>query len=355
MSAILIDLLESRSALVADGAMGTSLFALGLETGDCPERWNIDHPDRVASVHAGFVEAGSDLFLTNTFGANRRRLMLHDATDQVGAFNRAGAAIGRKVADDLLGRTGRRVAVCGSVGPTGDILEPVGPLTIAEAKEVFSIQMAALAEGGVDALWIETLSSQEELQAALAAAAEVDLPVVATMSFDTHGRTMMGLTPADAVSAALSARGVNGTAPRLAAFGANCGIGPAQLLHSVLSLRSAGPTPIVAKGNCGIPEYKDGQLSYSGSPEIMADYACLARDAGARIIGGCCGTTPDHIAAIVDALQTRPSGLPPDLEAVEAALGPIAFSGNVTEANTNDPATGLIAPEGQRRNRRRRA
>lgn len=355
MSHILTELLERRSVLVADGAMGTSLFALGLETGDCPERWNIDHPDRVASVHAGFAEAGSDLFLTNTFGANQRRLMLHDATDQVGAFNRAGAAIGRKLADDMHRRTGRQIAVCGSVGPTGDILEPVGPLSIAEATSVFSDQMIALAEGGVDALWIETLSSQEELEAALTAAADVNLPVVATMSFDTHGRTMMGLTPADAARAAVSVRGAHGQSPKLAAFGANCGIGPAQLLHSVLSLNAAGPTPIVAKGNCGIPQYKDGQLSYSGSPAIMADYACLARDAGARIIGGCCGTTPEHIAAIVKALQTRPSGLPPDLSAIEAALGPIAFSGNAVDATTGDGMSGATAPEGQRRGRRRRA
>lgn len=352
MSSLFSELLETRPVLVADGAMGTSLFALGLETGDCPERWNIDHPDKVASVHAGFVEAGSDLFLTNTFGANRRRLMLHEATDRVGDFNRAGSAVGRRVADDARARTGKRVAVCGSVGPTGDILAPVGALSIAEATAVFAEQMVALAEGGVDAIWIETISSREELQAALAAAAEIGLPVVATMSFDTHGRTMMGLTPADALASALAATGAGGVSAAPAAFGANCGIGPAQLLESVLALRQAGPTPIVAKGNCGIPVYKDGQLSYSGSPEIMGDYACLARDAGARIIGGCCGTTPAHIAAIARTLAARPTGPSPDYATIERVLGAIATIG-ASATEQAEPGGDEQSPAGRGRRRGR--
>jgi methionine synthase I (cobalamin-dependent) len=309
-------LLAAKGVVLADGAMGTSLFARGLETGGSPELWNLEHADQVRAVHEGFVEAGSDLLLTNSFGANRRRLALHGAEQRVAELNRAAARLAREAAAGA----GRPVLVAGDIGPTGEIFAPVGAFSLAEGEAVFAEQAAALAEGGVDLLWIETISSAEELAAAVAGAAQTGLPIVATMTFDTRGRTMMGLTCA----AALRLRRELAVWP--VAFGANCGVGPAQLVESVLGLmRAAEPGDvIVAKGNCGLPHYHDGEIRYDGTPEIMADYACLARDAGARIIGGCCGTTPLHIEAMAGALATRPEGPRPDLATIEAALGPLA-------------------------------
>jgi len=314
--AALSRLLQTKPVLLADGAMGTSLFARGLETGGSPELWNVERPDQVRAVHQGFADAGSDIILTNSFGANRARLALHGAGHRVAELNRAAARLAREVAD----AAERPMLVAGDIGPTGEIFAPVGAFGQADGEAVFAEQARALAEGGADLLWIETISSAEELAAAVAGAATADLPIVATMTFDTRGRTMMGLT----CEAAMGLRA--GLAVRPVAFGANCGIGPAQLVDSVLGLaRAALPGDlIVAKGNCGLPHYHDGEIRYDGTPAIMADYACLARDAGARIIGGCCGTTPTHIAAMAEALATRPAGPVPDRAMIERALGPVA-------------------------------
>jgi methionine synthase I (cobalamin-dependent) len=312
----LTDLLARQPVVLADGAMGTSLFALGLETGAAPEMWNLAHPDRIRAIHQSFVDAGSDLILTNSFGGNRYRLSLHGAEVRVAELNRAAARLARDVAD----AAGREVLVAGSIGPTGEIFAPIGALSPDAGEAAFAEQAAALAAGGCDLLWIETISAAEELEAAVAGAAPTGLPVVATMTFDTHGRTMMGVT----TEAAMRLR------ERLAlhpvAFGANCGIGPAQLVDSVLGLAKAGAAGdiIVAKGNCGVPHYHDGQIHYDGTPEIMAAYACLARDAGARVIGGCCGTTAEHVRAMAAALAGNPPGPIPERAAIEAALGPIA-------------------------------
>jgi 5-methyltetrahydrofolate--homocysteine methyltransferase len=316
MSTKLQDLLAEKPVLFADGGMGTGLFALGLETGEGPELWNVSNPEKVKAVHRGFVEAGADIILTNTFGANARRLVLHDAQSRVHELNVAGARIAREAAEEA----GRPVIVAGSMGPTGDLFEPLGPLTIDEGAAVFAEQAKALAEGGVDVLWIETMSAADEVTAAIRGAAVAGLPVVATMTFDTNGRTMMGLTPEAAIGHA------HGCAVHPLAFGANCGIGPSQLVESLLGLARAadGADVLVAKGNCGIPRYKEGAIFYDGTPDIMAEYAVLARDAGARIVGGCCGTTPDHIRAMVAAVTTRPKGPAPDLATVERVLGPLA-------------------------------
>jgi len=316
MSDLLSELLQARDYLLADGATGTNFFAMGLESGDAPDIWNIDYPERVHALHRGFVEAGSDIILTNTFGANRYRLKLHGDQDRVCEINEAGARIAREQA----GSAGRPVVVAGSMGPTGEIYQPVGPLSIEEGEAAFAEQAKALADGGVDVLWIETISGVEEITAAVAGAAVTGLPVVATMTFDTAGRTMMGVAPEQAVE---HAHGLN---TRLVAFGANCGIGPGTLVDTVMGLKRGARSEdiLIAKGNCGIPEYKDGEIVYSGSQEIMAQYARLARDAGARIIGGCCGTTPAHVKAMADALKDYvPSGTP-QREQIEAALGPIA-------------------------------
>lgn len=336
MDNILQTLLRSKPVLIADGAMGTNLFARGLESGNAPELWNRDRPDEVYAVHRGFVEAGSDLLLTNSFGANRCRLALHGAEARVEELNRAAARLARDAATNA----GRPVLIAGSIGPTGEIFEPVGGFPRAAGEAAFAEQAAALAAGGCDLLWIETMSALEELTAAVAGAAPTGLPIVATMTFDTHGRTMMGLMPEDAI------RACAGLAVRPVAFGANCGIGPAQLIASVLGLaRAAGPGDvIVAKGNCGLPSYRNGRLHYDGTPEVMADYACLARDAGARIIGGCCGTTATHVRAMAEALRTRPPGPRPDRIAIEARLGPIAA-----------PSSRPVALDRERRPRRRRA
>jgi 5-methyltetrahydrofolate--homocysteine methyltransferase len=309
-------LIAAKQTLLADGAMGTSLFARGLETGGSPELWNVEQPAQLHAVHQGFVDAGSDILLTNSFGANRMRLALHGAAHRVAELNRAAARLAREVANGA----GRPVLVAGDIGPTGEIFAPVGAFSAEDGEAAFAEQALDLAEGGVDLLWIETISSAEERAAAVAGAARAGLPIVATMTFDTRGRTMMGLT----CEAAMRLRA--GLAVRPVAFGANCGTGPAQLVESVLGLmRAAEPGDlIVAKGNCGLPHYHDGEIRYDGTPEIMADYACLARDAGARIIGGCCGTTPTHIAALALALATRPARPAPDLATVEQTLGPIA-------------------------------
>ncbi|HEX5078316.1 MAG TPA: betaine--homocysteine S-methyltransferase [Geminicoccaceae bacterium] len=312
----LSELLAAKRVLLADGAMGTGLFARGLESGGSPELWNLERPEEVRAVHRGFVEAGSDILLTNSFGANRKRLALHGAEQRVAELNRAAAGLARAAA----AAAGRPVLVAGDIGPTGEIFAPAGGFSRAEGEAVFAEQARALAEGGVDLLWIETISSAEELAAAVAGAAPTGLPIVATMTFDTRGRTRMGLTCAAAM--ALRAD----LAVRPVAFGANCGVGPAQLVESVLGLTRAGEPGdvIVAKGNCGLPHFHDGEIRYDGTPEIMADYACLARDAGARIIGGCCGTTATHVRAMAHALATRPEGGPPDLAAIERTLGPVA-------------------------------
>jgi methionine synthase I (cobalamin-dependent) len=326
-------LLARKPVLIADGAMGTSLFAQGLETGASPELWNLEHPGQVRAVHRSFVDAGADLILTNSFGGNRHRLMLHGAAERVRELNQAAARLAREVAD----AAGRPVLVAGSIGPTGEIFAPIGALDHAAGTAAFAEQAAALAEGGCDLLWIETISAVEELEAAVAGAAPTGLPIVATMTFDTHGRTMMGVT----TEAAMRARAR--LAVRPAAFGANCGIGPAQLVESMLGLaRAADPGDlIVAKGNCGVPQYREGQIHYDGTPEIMAAYACLARDAGARVIGGCCGTTATHIRAMAEALGARAPGLTPERATIEAALGPLL-----------PPPASDAAPGRERRRRR---
>jgi 5-methyltetrahydrofolate--homocysteine methyltransferase len=288
---------------------------MGLVSGDAPEMWNFEHPDRVRSLHRRFIEAGADIVLTNSFGGNRHRLKLHNAQDQVREINIAAARNARAEAD----AAGRPVYVGGSIGPTGEIMEPVGALSHDEAVKAFAEQALALKEGGADVLWIETMSSEEELKAAVEGAARAGLPIVTTMSFDTNGRTMMGITPKafGALTAAL--------AVQPAAIGANCGVGASELIATVLGITEARPdAAVVAKGNCGIPQYVDGHIHYTGTPELMADYARIALDAGAKIIGGCCGTSPEHLAAMRRSLEAYSKGARPSIELVEQKLGPVS-------------------------------
>ena len=309
--------LAAQGWLLADGATGTTLFNMGLQAGDAPELWNVDAPGKVAALYRGAVEAGSDLFLTNTFGANRARLKLHDAGHRAAALSRAGAEIGRDVVD----RAGRPVIIAGSMGPTGEIMAPMGPLTHEAAVEIFHEQAEGLRDGGADVLWVETISAPEELRAAAEAAERAGMPWCVTMSFDTAGRTMMG------TEAATMTRLVGRLRHPPVAYGANCGVGASDLVRTVMGF-GPSPLPVIAKGNAGIPKYVDGHIHYDGTPSLMADYAVLARDAGARIVGGCCGTTPDHLRAMRAALEEAPTGGVPTLGMVVDRLGPFSSQGD---------------------------
>ena len=305
------DLLASRPYLVADGAMGTTLFTLGLEGGGCPEMLNVEQPDLVEKVHRSFIEAGSDIILTNTFGGNRLRLDLHHLGDRVAELNRAAVEVAKRA----VALADRPVAIAGSVGPTGELFEPLGTLSHQRGVEVFTEQCQALAEAGADVIWIETISSYEELNAAVEAAASTGLPYVATLSFDTAGHTMMGIHPRAFGEWWLQHQEV-------AALGANCGIGPGDAVVAAHALGEVAPNAVtITKANCGIPLYQtEGGLTYPIRPEGMADYVELALRSGARIVGACCGSTPDHIAAIREAVDRFEGGSRPDVEHIQDTL-----------------------------------
>jgi 5-methyltetrahydrofolate--homocysteine methyltransferase len=325
-------LLAEGRPLLADGATGTNLFEVGLASGETPELWNETAPEKIRALHQAFVDAGSDIILTNSFGGNRRRLMLHKLDGRVRELNRLAAEIARSVAD----KAGRRVVVAGSVGPTGDLLAPLGPLTEDEAVEVFSEQIEGLKQGGVDVVWIETMSAPEEIRAAARAATALGMPYTATASFDTAGSTMMGLSP-DAYAGLFESF----EAPPLA-FGANCGVGAADLLVSVLGMTDRRPeATVIAKANAGVPQWHGAHIHYSGTPELMEAYARLAVDAGAKIVGGCCGNKPAHVAAMRRALDAHVPGARPTVEAIVAALGPLV----------SPPAQNAATPRVRRRAR----
>ena len=317
MRTSLTSLLAIRPTLLADGATGTNHFAAGLTAGDPPEFWNADQPEKVTALHQQFVDAGADIILTNTFGCNRHRLKLHNADGRVFELAQKAAQLARAVAD----AADRPVVVAGSVGPTGSLFEPLGELTEADAIETFREQVAGLKAGGADVAWIETMSAIQEVQAAAKGAIAAGLPYTATCSFDTAGRTMMGLMPGDLadVFEALAVAPI--------AMGANCGVGASDILVSLLEM-TASPIArsFITKGNCGIPQFQGAEIVYSGTPELMADYAVMARHAGARIIGGCCGTTPEHVQAMRRALDTCGDGERPSIQTIVERIGPLANS-----------------------------
>ena len=332
MTSLLDTLMAEKEVLLADGATGTNLFAMGLQTGEAPELWNTLAPQAVIGLYRNAVEAGSELFLTNSFGGTAARLKLHGAHKRVREINRVAAELGREIADTAASK----VVVAGSVGPTGEIMEPLGPLCRSLATEMFHEQADALKEGGADVLWLETISAVEEFRCAAEAFAMADLPWCGTMSFDSFGRTMMGVTSADL------ARLVREVPVAPSAFGANCGVGASDLIRTVLGLVGTGTElPIVAKANAGIPQYIDGHIHYDGTPELMADYAAMARDSGARIIGGCCGTTIEHLRAMRTALDERPREDSPTLDRVAAVLGPFS--------SVSDGTGETVSPKRRRR------
>ncbi len=336
MSNAFTDLLAEKGTLLADGATGTNLFNMGLMSGDAPEMWNTDEPKKIIKLYRFAVDSGSDLFLTNSFGANASRLKLHGAEKRVHELSRVSAELAREVADTAE----RKVIVAGSVGPTGEIMEPVGTLSHSLAVEMFHETADGLKAGGADIGWLETISAPEEYRAAAEGFALAGLPWCGTMSFDTAGRTMMGLTSEGMVDM------VHGLDNTPMAYGANCGTGASDLLRTVLGFAAKnGTLPIISKGNAGIPKYVEGHIHYDGTPELMARYATMARDAGASIIGGCCGTLPEHLVAMREALDSTEKGPAPTLEQIREEIGDFS-----SESDGTDGQGPVRAP---RRGRRR--
>jgi methionine synthase I (cobalamin-dependent) len=286
-------LLEAETCLILDGAMGTMLMAAGLESGSSPELWNIEHPERVRAIHRAYIAAGSRVILSNSFGGSRVRLAARGLQERAFELNLAAASLARLEADAAL----HTVLVAGSMGPTGEMFEPLGSLAPATAERAFAEQAAALEQGRVDLLWIETMSDLAEVQAALSGARQgaPQVPVAVTLTYDARGRTMMGVTPQRAAAALKDAE--------VRIIGANCGTGPDGVENVVAALREAYPEAIlIAKANAGLPRMDGTELIYDGTPEVMAEYAKRARQLGATLIGACCGSTPAHIQAMSAAL-----------------------------------------------------
>ncbi len=331
----LSELLAEKGVLMADGATGTNLFAMGLESGEAPELWNESKPENIVKLHQDFVDAGADIILTNSFGGTRHRLKLHKADDRVFELNKKAAEIARGVADGA----DHKVIVGGSVGPTGELLVPLGAMTYDDAVASFKEQIEGLKAGGIDIVWIETMSATDEIRAAAEAAISLGMPYVYTASFDTAGKTMMGLHPKEigTVGGEMSDHPV--------AVGANCGVGAADILSTLLDMTAANPEgTFVVKGNCGIPEYKGAEIVYSGTPELMSEYAHLAIDAGAKIIGGCCGTSCEHLKSIRAAIDSHNAGPRPTIDEVVSRIGPL-----------RNKAAGEGSEAPPRRERRRRS
>jgi methionine synthase I (cobalamin-dependent) len=291
----LLTRLRAGEVFLADGATGTMLQGQGLETGRVPETWLFEQPDRILALHRSYIEAGADLILTCSFGGTRYRLENEGLADRVIDVNRRAAELAREAA----GEAARESAfVVGDMGPTGQLLAPLGPLTREAVANAYAEQATGLSKGDVDLLLIETMSDLGEAQAAIEGIRRVtDLPIACTFSFDTHGRTMMGLKP-ETVAQKIG--------PLVDIVGANCGRAPAEFLDFMQAMRGAAPHAILwAKPNAGLPRIVDDRVVYDASPEYMGQIARQLREAGAQVIGGCCGTTPAHIAAMAIALNKR--------------------------------------------------
>ena len=293
MSAI-YEALEN-SILVSDGAMGTMLQEAGLNDGGAPELWNVEKPEEIEKILEAYASAGARFITTNTFGGTRGRLAMHGLEARVTELNEAAAQIARRVADRHPG-----TFVMGDIGPSGDLMEPMGTLTLESGQELFAEQIRGLVAGGVDAILIETMSDLGEVEAAVNASKEVapGLPIIVTMSFDTNLRTMMGVKPAVAVNQ-LSALGVR-------IIGANCGRGIEEMLQIAKELVDARPEGvfIITQSNAGLPKLRGDVFLYDGTPEEMAKYAQAVKELGVNIVGSCCGSTPAHTKAIAETLYS---------------------------------------------------
>jgi 5-methyltetrahydrofolate--homocysteine methyltransferase len=291
-------LLVSQGYLVSDGAWGTQLAARGLGPGQCAEEWNAEHPDLVEAVARAYVEAGSNVILTNTFGGTSIKLARAGLAERADELNRAGAAISRRAC-------GERALAWASIGPTGELLAPHGPLDPAEARDAFARQIAACVEGGAQGFVIETMMDLAEARAALQAArrAAPGLPAVVSMTYSRGPRgyaTMMGVTPAQA-AVELTAAGAD-------AVGANCGAGIDEMIDVAAAMRAATALPLWLKPNAGLPQLVEDRTVYREGPADMAAKTPLLLDAGADIIGGCCGTSPEHIRAMAAAARAARGG-----------------------------------------------
>jgi methionine synthase I (cobalamin-dependent) len=285
------DLISARGCALFDGAMGTMLQGAGLEAGESGERWNLERPEAVAEIHRGYAAAGAVLVTTNTFGATAPRLAMAGLGDRVADVNAAAVRIARGVADEF------GALVAGDVGPTGELIEPLGTLSPQDAQAAFAEQIEALA--GADLILAETMSDLAESEAVVLAAREVapDLEVIVTLSFDTNRHTMMGVSPAQAVQA-LAEMGVTGV-------GANCGRGIDDMqavMEEMVAHRPEGLL-LLAQSNAGLPVIHGGEFHYETSPAEMAAYAASMRALGVELVGGCCGSTPAHMAAMAAVLN----------------------------------------------------
>jgi 5-methyltetrahydrofolate--homocysteine methyltransferase len=283
-SSDLLKLLDSNTILLCDGAMGTELQKRGMPTGVCPEEYNITHPDLVQGIYSDYFEAGSDIVETNTFGGNRLRLAMHNFEDRVAEFCRKSAELAKEVCPN-----GKFVA--GSIGPTGEIIEPLGTRTVQEVYDIFAEQAEALAEGGADVIFVETMMAPEEAEIGIKAAKEkTGLPVVSTMTFELGKsglRTMWGV---DVPTAAK--RLTNAGAD---VIGANCGKGFEEMIQIVKEMRPLTTKPIIAQSNAGIPDLVEGIPVYKETPENIRPKTKTLLEQGINILGGCCGTGPEHI------------------------------------------------------------
>jgi methionine synthase I (cobalamin-dependent) len=291
-----VDRLNAGEILVADGATGTSYQEMGLSIGVAPEEWVEDHPERVIGLHRAFIEAGSDIILTDTFGGTPIRLRETRFADRASELNRRAAKLASEAA------AGTHVLVAGSMGPTGMLMEPLGDLTASAAAGAYAEQAAGLLAGGVDLLLLETFFALEEAVAAVEGIRRVTaLPLVVSFSFDQGTRTMMGVSPAAMVKA-VGPLGV-------AAIGANCGRSLEDMVRVVDELASldAG-IPLWIKPNAGLPRMDGDVARYDTTPETMASFAERFMEAGARIVGGCCGSSPAHVAAIAAAAAYHRTG-----------------------------------------------
>jgi 5-methyltetrahydrofolate--homocysteine methyltransferase len=289
----ILEKLKTGRVLVSDGAWGTLLQARGLKPGECPEQWNLSHPDEVFDIAKQYISAGAEIIETNSFGGSRFKLSHFGLDNQVTEINRRAAELSRKAA-------GSEKIVMGSVGPTGKILM-TGEITEQELYEAFQEQSKALADGGVDAIVIETMSDLEEARIALRAAREnTSCEVICTMTFEKtltgEYRTMMGVSPTDMVQAMKDA-GAD-------IIGANCGNGMEGMIVIAQEIRAADrDVPILIQANAGLPVYENGKTVFPETPEQMCGFIPALVNAGANIVGGCCGTTPRHILMMTDALK----------------------------------------------------
>jgi 5-methyltetrahydrofolate--homocysteine methyltransferase len=286
----LVEHLNQRAPVLADGATGTMLQAAGLPVGEAPERWVLDNPAAIRALAAQYVAAGSDIVYTCTFGASRVSLRRCGLEDKLETINRVAAQLAREAKPRF---------VVGSIGPTGEMLEPYGDLSADQARQAFAEQAGILAAAGVDGLVCETFTDLTEALLAVGAAMETKLPVMASMAFEASGRTMMGVTPEDAVAQLTDAGAV--------VVGANCSVGPEVVELALAGMKAARPEArLLAKPNAGMPQIVAGKTVYSVTPDAMAASARRFKALGAVVIGGCCGTTPEHIRAMAGVLAIRP-------------------------------------------------